>query len=171
MKKRLISTIVVFCAIVLSTFASQSASIQDQEKALDSAIIAPTDWDSLDVIDMPDDCGSEQKSESCASSFPKPQTTSEGRAVIISDECNSKVKVLAAYRPCYPVIAKSAHASGTVKVMVVVDESGQVTWARAWRGHPLLQFAAVRAACKWRFEPARCGSVNRMISFNFVKVE
>ncbi len=167
MKRILIPTVV--CAVLgFSVAASQSTNVQDHETALDSAIIAPTDWDSLKAIEMlDDDCDPGPKSESCASSLPKPKTTAEARGILVSDECNGKTKVLAGYKPCYPAIAKSANASGAVDVMVVVDESGKVTWAHGYRGHPLLQFAAVRAACKWRFEPARCGRVNRMITFNF----
>jgi TonB family protein len=171
-KSRLIQTIAVFSALVLSAVASQSPNVQDHEKALDFALIAPTDWDSLKNLEVSDDdCDAEKRSESCDGGLPKPKTTAEARGMMISDECNGKTKVLAAYKPCYPAIAKSANASRAVDVMVVVDESGKVTWAHGYRGHPLLQFAAVRAACRWRFEPARCGRVNRMITFNFVEAK
>jgi TonB family protein len=55
--------------------------------------------------------------------------------------------------PEYPAIARSAHASGTVMIEVEVDESGNVTSARAVSGHPLLQNAAVQAARQWKFTP------------------
>jgi TonB family protein len=74
---------------------------------------------------------------------------------VVASECynaSNVPKVVAAYKPCYPVIAAAAHASGKVDVLVVVDESGAVIWARAISGNPLLQSAAVRAACKWRFQ-------------------
>lgn len=55
--------------------------------------------------------------------------------------------------PPYPPIAKAAHASGFVKVEVVIDESGQVIRSHAVSGHPLLQAAAVAAARYARFSP------------------
>ena len=53
----------------------------------------------------------------------------------------------------YPTIAKAAHASGTVRIEIVVDESGNVIRARAVSGHPLLQAAAVAAARQATFVP------------------
>lgn len=97
-KRRLIPAVV--CGVlVFSIGASQSTKVQDHETALDSVVIAPTDWDSLKSIEMSDDdCVPGPKSESCGSSFPKPKTTSEARRIIVSDECNGKTKVLAAYK-------------------------------------------------------------------------
>lgn len=57
--------------------------------------------------------------------------------------------------PAYPPIARSAKASGTVVVQVVVDEKGNVISARAVSGHPLLQSAAVAAARAAKFSPTR----------------
>ncbi len=55
--------------------------------------------------------------------------------------------------PAYPALAKAAHASGTVNVRVVVDETGGVTSAEAVSGHPLLRPAAVAAARAAKFPP------------------
>ena len=164
----------IFCLSVVSTSLSRSTNGQDDDP-LKNVVIAPTDWDSLKSIQTSsDDCGPEAKPTSCAGGLPKPKTTEEARGLIIASECyngSNVSKVLVARKPCFPSIAKSAKASGAVDVMVVVDESGAVIWAHATKGHPLLQFAAVRAASKWRFEPVVCGdekrSVNRMITFNF----
>jgi len=54
----------------------------------------------------------------------------------------------------YPPLALSARVSGTVMVEVIVDESGNVTSARALAGHALLKDAAVEAARGWTFKPA-----------------
>jgi len=74
--------------------------------------------------------------------------------------------------PGYPPVARAAHASGTVRVQVIIDEQGNVITARAVDGHPLLQAAAVSAARQSRFsrtllegEPVR---VTGMIKYNFV---
>ena len=55
----------------------------------------------------------------------------------------------------YPPIARAANATGTVNVAVTVDENGNVVSAKAISGHPLLQQAAVNAACQARFSPTR----------------
>jgi TonB family protein len=174
MKQKFIIITVTLSLLIFSASLSISGNVQDHEESLDSFVITPTDWDSLKDIEMlEDDCNSERKCESCPSSLPKPKTTMES-GLQMSD-CIGVGKVLTAYQPCYPKIAKAAKAFGVVQVMVVVNEDGKVIWAHVWKGHPLLQFAAIRAACKWRFEPAFCGSekqrVNRMISFNFKESE
>ena len=62
-------------------------------------------------------------------------------------------KALALPPPAYPPIARAAHAFGTVIVQVLIDEEGNVIGARAVKGHPLLQAAAVAAARQARFSP------------------
>jgi TonB family protein len=159
-------------ALLVSVASSQSPSVSDHQKDLDSALITPTDWESVKSLEMiQDDCDVQKQSESCGSAFPKPKTSYEARGIIVADQCNKTAKVLAAYKPCYPALAQKGKVSGVVEVIVVVDEAGYVTWAHSYEGHPLLQAAAVKAACKWRFEPASCSGgiekVNRMISFGF----
>jgi protein TonB len=74
--------------------------------------------------------------------------------------------------PPYPPIAKSAHASGTVTVQVLVDEDGKVISAHAVSGHPLLQAAAVAAARNARFAPTKLSGqpvkVTGLLIYNFV---
>ena len=53
----------------------------------------------------------------------------------------------------YPPLALSSRVSGVVLVEVTVDESGNVTSARAVAGHGLLKDAAVEAARGWTFKP------------------
>lgn len=55
--------------------------------------------------------------------------------------------------PPYPPAARAAHVSGSVRVAVVVDESGRVVSAAPVDGHMLLQHAAVAAARQARFSP------------------
>lgn len=75
-------------------------------------------------------------------------------------------------KPAYPATAKSAHASGTVVVQVLVDEQGKVISATAVSGHPLLQASAVAAARQARFTPTMLGGkpvkVSGVINYNFV---
>jgi protein TonB len=74
--------------------------------------------------------------------------------------------------PPYPAIARSAHASGSVQVQVLIDENGSVISAHAVSGHPLLQAAAVAAARASRFTPTKLSGqpvkVNGVIIYNFV---
>ena len=74
--------------------------------------------------------------------------------------------------PGYPSVARAAHASGTVKVQVLIDEHGTVIAARAIDGHPLLQAAAVAAARKAQFSPTLLEGdpvkVTGVIQYNFV---
>ena len=174
MNKPITLSIVAVCLIVASTTLTAQ-----HEYLRENTVIAPTDWESLKSIKMSeDDCGPEAKPTACAAKLPKPDTTEEAlskvRHVVVASECynaSNVPKVLAAYKPCYPVIAAAAHASGKVEVLIVVDETGAVTWARAINGNPLLQSAAAHAACRWRFEPDVCGGkkrvVNRIIPFDF----
>src|SRR6185503_1720842 len=55
--------------------------------------------------------------------------------------------------PGYPEVARAAKASGNVTVQITVDEQGNVIYAHAISGHPLLQSAAVAAAREAKFTP------------------
>jgi TonB family protein len=73
-------------------------------------------------------------------------------------------------KPVYSAIAKAAHASGTVTVQVLIDESGKVVSARALSGHPLLQDESVKAAYRARFSPTLLSNqpvkVSGIITYN-----
>ena len=74
--------------------------------------------------------------------------------------------------PPYPAIARAAHASGEVRVQVLIDENGNVTSAHAVSGHPLLQSSAVSAARASKFTPTTLSGqtvkVSGVIVYNFV---
>ena len=82
--------------------------------------------------------------------IPKPSPKIP-KAPISGGVLNGKATYLP--KPAYPPIARAAHASGTVNVQVVIDESGQVISANAVSGHPLLQGSAVAAARQAKFSP------------------
>jgi len=81
-------------------------------------------------------------------------------------------KAISLPKPPYPAIAKSAKASGTVVVQVLVDEKGNVVSARAVSGHPLLQAASAAAARGAKFPPTKLAGkpvkVSGVITYNFV---
>lgn len=100
---------------------------------------------------------------------PEPKPTPP-RAPISGGVLNGKAVHLV--QPAYPQIARSAHASGTVVVQVLIDENGSVISAHAISGHPLLQAVAVAAARASRFSPTKLSGqpvkVNGVIQYNFV---
>jgi TonB family protein len=77
--------------------------------------------------------------------------------VIISDAANSRA--IALPKPVYPAVAVAVRASGLVRVQVTVDEKGNVIEAVAIKGHLLLRAAAVAAARRAKYDPARVGGV------------
>ena len=75
-------------------------------------------------------------------------------------------------QPPYPAVARAAHASGQVRVLVLIGEDGKVVSAQAVSGHPLLQGAAVTAAKLSTFTPTIkegvAVKVRGIIIYNFV---
>ena len=101
---------------------------------------------------------------------PAPPVKPAQTAPISSGVLNGKAVRLV--QPPYPAIARSAHASGQVRVQVVIDENGNVISATAVSGHPLLQGAAVAAARQSKFTPTKLSGqpvkVSGVIIYNFV---
>lgn len=73
--------------------------------------------------------------------------------------------------PTYPPIARQMRASGEVRVLVAVDERGNVISAKAITGHPLLRSSAEAAALRSRISPARINNqnvrTNGVLLYNF----
>jgi TonB family protein len=55
--------------------------------------------------------------------------------------------------PVYPQLAKRAHVSGSVILIVDIDEKGNVSKVRVASGHPLLNDAAIDAVKQWKYSP------------------
>lgn len=74
--------------------------------------------------------------------------------------------------PVYPPIAMAAHASGQVKVQIIVDADGKVINTGVPAGPAMLRAAALEAVKEWKFKPYQIGSHNvpftTVISFDFV---
>ena len=94
----------------------------------------------------------------------------DGKELMSSGILNGKA--LKKPQPEYPSMARSARASGTVSVQIVVDENGDVVSAQALGGHPMLREASERAARKAKFSPTKlCGQpvkVSGVITYGFV---
>lgn len=73
--------------------------------------------------------------------------------------------------PGMPGAAHAVHASGTVKVQVLIDENGKVIRAGILSGNPYLQHESRLAACMAEFSPTliqgRPMRVNGMITYIF----
>jgi len=57
--------------------------------------------------------------------------------------------------PVYPLLARQAKLSGTVKMIVVVTPEGAVKAVRTLGGNPVLVPAAETAVKQWKFEVAK----------------
>ncbi|MDQ1639093.1 MAG: periplasmic protein TonB [Pyrinomonadaceae bacterium] len=101
---------------------------------------------------------------------PPPPKPTPPRAPVSGGVLNGKAISLP--KPAYPAIARTAHASGTVVVQVLIDENGNVVSAHAVSGHPLLTAVAVAAARGARFSPTKLSGqpvkVTGVITYNFV---
>lgn len=75
--------------------------------------------------------------------------------------------------PVYSDVARKANIEGKVTVYVTLDETGNVTNAKAESGHPFLRQAAEDAARRSKFKPAMFGSVavkgSGFIVYNFTR--
>lgn len=100
---------------------------------------------------------------------PPPPPPPKKSAVVSGGVLNGKAISLP--KPPYPQIARTARASGTVSVQVMIDENGNVVSASAVSGHPLLRAAAVQAARQAKFTPTKLSGqpvkVSGVINYNF----
>ena len=75
-------------------------------------------------------------------------------------------------KPAYPPDAREAGASGQVEVRIVIDETGNVIWAKTISGHPLLRRAAEDAAWQTKFPVIKLSGnpvkVSGVLLYNFV---
>jgi TonB family protein len=94
---------------------------------------------------------------------------SERPAVTVENEMLS-ARVISLPRPVYPEEARQQKVTGIVRVLVTVDDKGNVADAEAVSGSPMLQQAAVDAARQAKFEPlnreGRPAKTKTIISYN-----
>lgn len=106
---------------------------------------------------------SEPYSSSGTRKGPLPTTVSGG---VLNGKAESLPK------PAYPPAAQAVRAGGSVSVQVLINENGEVIYASAVSGHPLLRAAAEHAARGTRFTPTLLEGtpvkVSGVITYNFV---
>ena len=69
-------------------------------------------------------------------------------------EHHSNRKIVKRVLPDYPPLARQLNIKGTVKLLVTVEASGKVKFAKALGGNPTFVDAAMNVIDKWKFEPA-----------------
>jgi len=69
------------------------------------------------------------------------------------NESDSGRKVVRKVEPHYPEVAKRMNLSGTVKVIAVVAQDGNVKKVEAVGGSPILVEAAQSAISQWKYAP------------------
>jgi TonB family protein len=101
---------------------------------------------------------------------PRAMTSTRPRSPISGGVLNGRA--ISMPMPPYPPLAKTANASGTVVVRVLIDEDGKVTEAHAISGHRLLWASAEDAARNARFAPTQLSGqpvkVTGVITYKFV---
>ncbi len=65
-----------------------------------------------------------------------------------------QARLLSSVPPSYPVLAKSQHISGDVRVDALIDANGRVTTMKVVSGPTLLHQAAMDALRLWKYQPA-----------------
>ncbi len=78
-----------------------------------------------------------------------------GEAPVPFAKLTEKPKVLSAAQPVYPEPAKKAGIEGRVILKVLIDTDGKVSQARILKSIPTLDQAAIAAAKKFKFAPAK----------------
>ena len=113
----------------------------------------------LDGRPLPANASTSHEAGSTAEPGPTADLLSE--AVIDSSskspEFDSPPRVRRTAKPQYPREAFDAKVEGTVLIEMLVDDKGRVAKARVIQTVPGLDEAALDAAMKWQFEPARKG--------------
>jgi TonB family protein len=100
---------------------------------------------------------------------PPPLNQTQSIQQVVDDilEGNAITRV----EPIYPPTARALKAFGTVRVQIIISETGRVIEAKAISGHQALRTAAVEAAYKWVFKPTTLDGapikVQGVLTFNF----
>ena len=74
-------------------------------------------------------------------------------------------RVVKKVEPVYPNDALRVHISGTVQIVVITDIYGRVVRAKVFRGHPLLNKAALDADKQWVYEPYILNGIPKPVKF------
>jgi TonB family protein len=65
-----------------------------------------------------------------------------------------QAKAISTVAPVYPILAKSQHIAGDVRIDALIDANGRVTAMKIISGSTLLHQAAMDALRQWKYQPA-----------------
>lgn len=82
--------------------------------------------------------------------------------VFAADTQGETRKIVRQVAPIYPVLAKTTHTSGAVKLNVMVDRNGTPKTIEVVGGNPVLVKAAQESVNKWKWAPASADTTERV---------
>ncbi len=94
-----------------------------------------------------------------AAQQPKPNPSAPAPAPATSSTTKiggqaQEARVIKTFPAAYPLIAKTSHIAGIVRVHAVIGKNGRVKKATAMSGPQILRSAAVDSVMKWVYSPA-----------------
>jgi protein TonB len=103
---------------------------------------------------------------------PPPVEVRHNIAPLRRSEGFMEASLIRRVQPLYPVVAKTAHISGTVRLRAIVATDGTVRQLELLSGNPILAQSAIAAVREWRYRPTRLGGndveVETFITVNFI---
>jgi protein TonB len=103
---------------------------------------------------------------------PPPVEVRHSSAPLHRSEGFMEASLIHRVQPLYPVVAKTAGISGTVRLRAIIATDGSVRQLEILSGNPVLAQAAVAAVREWRYRPTRLDGndveVETFITVNFI---
>lgn len=103
---------------------------------------------------------------------PPPAEARHSSAPLRRTEGVMEASLIHRVQPLYPVVAKTAHIFGTVRLRAVIATDGTVRQVEVLSGNPILAQSAVAAVLEWRYRPTRLDGndveVETFIIVNFI---
>lgn len=103
---------------------------------------------------------------------PPPVEVRHSSAPIRRTEGYMEAALIRRVQPLYPVVAKTAHISGTVRLRAIIATNGSVRQLEVLSGNLILAQSAIAAVREWRYRPTRLDGndveVETFITVNFV---
>ena len=92
-------------------------------------------------------------SEMKAPALPPPPPPAKKKPPVVVVGSLQASKIIHRVDPVYPDIARRARVSGSVVLVAIIDEEGNVSDLRVLSGHSLLKDAAFQAVQQWKYSP------------------
>jgi periplasmic protein TonB len=103
---------------------------------------------------------------------PPPAEVRHNSSPLHRSEGYMEASLIHRVQPLYPVVAKTAHISGVVRLRAIIATDGSVRQLEVLSGNLILAQSAVAAVREWRYRPTRLDGndveVETFITVNFV---